>query len=179
MEKIDYERVFRCPTCGSLGAIYLAKVNGPQVIIKQRCPEHGGRVFKLPLKELDSYINLILDGIYRCYTCGGPALPGPIQYSGPYAVINSVCQNTNRGQKTQKIWSTIFLDAIKNQPERPDLIEKQIGEKEKEIEIKEPEPESKEVEEPISEKLKICPNCGTELEGNEKFCGICGFKLTD
>ncbi len=173
----DYEKVFRCPSCGSLGAIFLVKVDGAQVIIKQKCPIHGGRVFKVPLKELESYMNLILDGIYRCYTCGGPALLGPVQYSGPYAIIKCVCQTTHAGQKPQKIWSTIYLDAIKNQLERPEPVVQQI--KEEEIEVKAPEIVPEEEEEPVPEKLKICPNCGTELEGNEKFCGICGAKLTD
>lgn len=178
----SYETLFRCPTCGNMGALYLAKVDGAQLIIKQRCSQHGGRDFRLPLKELDSYKDLIRDGIYRCYSCGGPALPGPVKYSGAYAIINCVCQTNHTSQKTQKIWSTIYLDIIKEQKEGLEPAMQPI--KEKVPEVPKPEPISREPEiepqhQPVPERLSVCPSCGTDLEGNEKFCGICGSKLTD
>jgi len=43
------------------------KVAGSKVIVKQRCPVHGGRAFKVPLKDKDKYIHLIQNAVFRCY----------------------------------------------------------------------------------------------------------------
>jgi hypothetical protein len=178
IQKNAYAENFICPTCGKFGSIYLAKLNGPEVIIKQRCPEHGGRKFVLPLKDLDSYIDLILEGTHRCFKCGGPAVTTSVTYSGAYALIDPVCQRTKKSQKTLKIWSLIYIDAMKKHQDQADSsdqkhIEEKVPISEPEMPSK-PEPESKT---PPKQKLKVCPNCGTELEGNEKFCGICGSEL--
>ena len=55
MSKIDYGRVFSCPRCGIQGSIYVLKVSGALIIIKQRCPQHGGKAFKLPLAQRNQY----------------------------------------------------------------------------------------------------------------------------
>jgi len=70
MVDVDYSRAFSCPKCGEVGNIYLVKVAGGKIIIKQRCPVHGGRAFKIPLKDKDNYIHFIHDGVFRCYKCG-------------------------------------------------------------------------------------------------------------
>ncbi|TFF99056.1 MAG: zinc ribbon domain-containing protein [Promethearchaeota archaeon] len=161
----DYNQMFQCPSCGAIGNIFLLKVSGPQIIVKQRCPTHGGRTFKIPLKDLDEFLDPIRDGVFRCYQCGQPATPGPVKFSGAYAVLNCVCQVPGHSSKTQKIWSTIYVDITEHSPKTP--------EKDQHYEA----PVVKTKTPPKKEVLQQCPNCGTKLEGNEKFCGTCGFKL--
>ena len=59
MVDVDYSRAFSCPKCGEIGNIYLVKVAGSKIVIKQRCPVHGGRAFKIPLKDKDK--KMLLD----------------------------------------------------------------------------------------------------------------------
>ena len=158
--------MFQCPKCGSPGEIYLIKVSGPQMIVKQRCPTHGGRSFKIPLRDLDNYINSIRDGVFRCYKCGRRANPGPVKFSGPYAIFNCVCQVPGHSKKTQKIWSTIYMNITSSSLRKPKPLEKP-----KQNQVKEKTPQKNKTIE------QFCPNCGTKLEGNEKFCGVCGVKL--
>ncbi|GAH47141.1 unnamed protein product [marine sediment metagenome] len=67
MVEIDYNKIFSCPKCGLSGNIYLVKVSGNKIVMKQRCPDHGGRSFTVHLKEKDSYIHLIKENVFRCY----------------------------------------------------------------------------------------------------------------
>jgi predicted RNA-binding Zn-ribbon protein involved in translation (DUF1610 family) len=161
----DNNQLFLCPECGSPGEIYLLKIDGPQIIVKQRCPNHGGRSFRVPLRDLKHYLSSIRDGVFRCYECGKRAAPGPVKLRGPYAILNCVCQ-MGHSQKTQKIWSTVFLEITNPSLEKPQQPKKYDNAP---TEAKTPEKKQ--------ETTNFCPNCGTKLEGNEKFCGICGTKL--
>ena len=158
MVDLDYNKTFSCPKCGAVGNIYLVKVAGNKVIVKQRCPVHGGRAFKIPLKDKDKYINLIQDGVFRCYKCGQAAEQSYMRNSAPWTLIKTSCP-THGAITTQKIWGTIY-DEISNKTT--------------------PQPaqtESSQVETIPIEENKFCPNCGAPLTETGSFCAECGSKL--
>lgn len=169
MAEYDYKKAFSCPRCGAVGNIYLVKVAGSKVIVKQRCPEHGGRQFKVNIKDKDQYINLIKDGIFRCYKCGQAAEQSYMRVSAPWTLIKTKCP-THGAITTQKIWSTVYDEisegATKPQPTQP----------EPELDTK-PESEVTHEEVMSSEDNKFCPNCGAPLTDAGNFCGECGSKL--
>ena len=66
MAEIDYSKMFSCPRCGAQGAIYLLKVAGSIVIVKHRCPVHGGRSFTFPLVQKDALIPEIEKNGFNC-----------------------------------------------------------------------------------------------------------------
>lgn len=154
MVDLDYSKMFSCPKCGAVGNIYLVKVAGNKVIVKQRCPTHGGRAFKILLKDKDNYINLIQDGVFRCYKCGQAAKQSYMRVSTPWTLIKTSCP-THGAITTQKIWSTIYNEISS-----------------KEIKPKPPKTEPIPIEE-----NKFCPNCGASLTDAGSFCGECGSKL--
>jgi len=165
MVDLDYSKMFSCPKCGAIGNIYLVKVDGSKVIVKQRCPVHGARAFKLPLKEKDNYIHLIQDAVFRCYKCGQEAKQSYMRASAPWALIKTSCP-THGAITTQKIWGSIYNEissqgAATPQPAQPEPAQ----------------PESSQIETMSSEKTQFCPNCGSELTDSGSFCGECGSKL--
>ena len=165
MVDLDYKKTFSCPKCGAVGNIYLVKVGGNKVIVKQRCPVHGGRAFKLLLKDKDKYIDLIQDGVFRCYKCGQEAKQSYERISKPWALVKTSCP-THGVITTQKIWSTFYNEfSIKgaSSPKPPQTEPPKI------------EPPQKETI-PIEEN-KFCPNCGAPLTDTGRFCGECGSKL--
>jgi len=136
------------------------KVAGNKIIIKQRCPVHGGRAFKIPLKDKDKYIHFIRDGVFRCYKCGQEAEQSYIRNSAPWAIIKTSCP-THGAITTQKIWGSI-LNEISN----------------KGAETQQPaQPQPSQIETMPSEENKFCPSCGSELADTGRFCGECGSKL--
>jgi len=160
MVDLDYSRAFSCPKCGEIGNIYLVKVAGNKIIIKQRCPVHGGRAFKIPLKDKDKYIHFIRDGVFRCYKCGQEAEQSYIRNSAPWAIIKTSCP-THGAITTQKIWGSI-LNEISN----------------KGAETQQPaQPQPSQIETMPSEENKFCPNCGAHLTETGSFCAECGSKL--
>jgi len=148
----------------------MAKVAGSKLIVKQRCPVHGGRQFKVNLTDKDQYIDFIKDGVFRCYKCGEEAKQSFMKVSGPWTLVKTSCP-THGAITTQKIWSTIYNEI--SSPEDETI-------KPAQLEPAEPVPSQPELsqEETISsEDNKFCPNCGAPLEGSEHFCGECGSKL--
>ena len=107
MAEYDYKKAFSCPKCGVVGNIYLVKVAGSKVIVKQRCPQHGGRQFKVSLKDKDQYIDFIKDGVFRCFKCGGEATQSYKRDAKPWTIIKTSCP-THGALTSQKIWSTIY-----------------------------------------------------------------------
>lgn len=166
MVEYDYKKAFSCPKCGSVGNIYLVKVAGSKVIVKQRCPQHGGRQFKVNLSDKNQYIDLIKDGIFRCYKCGQAAEQSYMRVTAPWTLIKTKCP-THGAITTQKIWSTVYNEitdegATTPQPTQPEP---------------ELEPEVSQEEAISSDDNKFCPNCGAPLVDEGKFCGECGSKL--
>ena len=160
MVEIDYNQIFSCPKCGTSGNIYLVKVSGNKIVMKQRCPEHGGRSFTVPLKEKDSYIHLIQENVFRCYKCGQEAEQSFIKVSGPWSLSKSKCP-IHGAVVTQKIWSSIYNEISSVGAVTPQLTQSQPSQ----------------IETVPSEELKFCPSCGDPLTGVGSFCGTCGSKL--
>ena len=175
MSKYDYEKLFSCKKCESPTSIYLIKNSGSKVVIKHRCPKHGGDKFTVPFEDKNLYLDLIHNGLYRCFECGQEASLYSVEFDGPWALISCYCPTHGADVKTQKIWSSFFLEV-----QNPEFI---VGmSKQQPLKELTPEPESqKEEEESPSEEeeeKQFCPNCGVELHGNEKFCGSCGMDLS-
>jgi len=160
MVDLDYSKTFSCPRCGAAGNIYLVKVAGNKIIIKQRCPVHGGRAFKLPLKEKDNYIHLIQEGVYRCYKCGQVAEQSYMRTSAPWTLIKTSCP-THGAITTQKIWGTIYNEISSQGTITPQTDQQQPPQ----------------IEPTPIEENKFCPNCGAPLTEAGRFCGECGSKL--
>ena len=140
------------------------KVAGSKVIVKQRCPVHGGRQFKVSLKDKDQYIQFIQDGVFRCYKCGQEAEQSYMRESPPWTLIKTSCP-THGAITTQKIWSTVYSEIASKEAPTP-----QPAQAETEAEVPQEEVMS-------SEENKFCPNCGAPLTDAGNFCGECGSKL--
>ncbi len=162
--ELDYKKAFSCPRCGAVGNVYLVKVAGSKVIVKQRCPVHGGRQFKIPLKDKDQYIHLIQDGVFRCYKCGQEAEQSYMRVTSPWTLIKTKCP-THGALTTQKIWSTVYNEITSQEAPEPKPTEPEI------------EPEALQEDIMSSEDNKFCPNCGAPLTDTGNFCGECGSKL--
>lgn len=162
MTQPDFSNIFRCPRCGTTGAIYLLKVAGDKMIIKQRCPQHGGRSYKLPLIQKDQFILYIRNAIFRCYKCGQDTTVDHIKMSGPWTLIRAACPDHGNKLPYQKIWSTIYTEISRE--DEPNLKSQQNEKQSVSEEVKTEEP-------------KNCPNCGAPLRGIEKFCGLCGSEI--
>jgi len=155
MVEINYSKRFSCPKCGEIGNIYLVKVAGSKIIVKQRCPVHGGRSFKVPLKDKDKFIHLINDAVFRCFKCGQEAKPSSRKISGPWTLIQCNCPTHGR-ISVQKIWSSIYNEISSEGAATPQPSQTQTD---------------------PSEEKKFCPNCGDQLTGAGSYCGTCGSEL--
>jgi hypothetical protein len=160
MVDLDYNKTFSCPKCGEIGNIYLVKVAGSKVIVKQRCPVHGGRAFKVPLKDKDKYIHLIQNAVFRCYKCGQEAEQSYMRETAPWTLVKTSCP-THGAITTQKIWGSIYNE-ISN---KGDVTQQSA------------QPQPSQIETMPVEDNKFCPNCGAELVDEGRFCGECGSKL--
>ncbi|TXT64000.1 MAG: hypothetical protein BAJALOKI1v1_630003 [Promethearchaeota archaeon] len=193
MSTIDYQQTFKCPTCGKIGAIYVVKMDGSQIVIKQRCPEHGGRAFKIPFLDKNLSIDFIRDGIFRCFKCGLESQAYRIDFNGPWVILQSYCPSHKDKIKTQKIWGSIYVEAASLQHTRisSSLNQNQVTPKQKvpDVDFSTLEAPKKNfskkdkavmnTEENIETQktILVCPNCGSSLEGKEKFCGTCGAEM--
>ena len=162
MAQPDYSKMFSCPKCGVAGAVYLVKVAGKEMIIKQRCPRHGGRSFKLPYMHKDQFLSYIQEYVFKCYKCGQEASINHMKVSGPWTLIRNSCEEHGHDQPYLKIWSSIYNEITVKSAEEADT------EQSKQI-IQE--------EEISGDEKRFCPNCGTPMRGGEKFCGGCGSEL--
>jgi hypothetical protein len=160
MANSNYSEIFSCPKCGIMGAIYVVKVSGNQIVIKQRCPTHGGRVFKVPLLQKDEYIDLIRDGVFRCYKCGQESVVSYMKPSGPWIQIKCSCP-THGEMIIQKIWNSIYNEisseeTVESQPEQAQLVQSEAA----------PKGEG-----------EFCPHCNAPIIKRGRFCGNCGAEL--
>ena len=162
---MNYNKLFSCPRCGNSGVIFLVKVAGTLVIIKQKCPKHGARSFNLPLLQEDLYIDTIRNGVFRCFKCGQEATVDQVKTKGPWALVKCACPTHGNKLPFQKISSIIY-----NRISGPEVAIAQPAETAETAETAEPESTP-------SESASFCPNCGEAIEGKEKYCGTCGAEL--
>ena len=164
MSQLDYSKMFSCPKCGTMGAIFLVKLAGTKMIIKQRCPTHGGRVIKLPLMQKDLVIPYIRNAVFRCFKCGQEAAVHSMRVAGPWTIIKCNCPTHANKLPNQKIWSTVYTEITR--AAEPPAAQVQPSQ----VQPSQPQPAS-------SEEQMFCPNCGTPIGGTEKFCGDCGTEI--
>ncbi len=169
MSDMDYNKVPSCPKCGTVGAIYVLKYAGAQIIVKQKCPTHGGKAYKYPLRDRDIFLPNLRSAIFRCYKCGEEATVDHTKVSGPWTLIKCNCQTHGNKLPYQKIWTNAYNEyfsrsEVAQQPIQPPP-KQQIQQSEQQLA---PAP---------SEKMKFCPNCGTPISGIESFCAGCGEEL--
>jgi hypothetical protein len=191
----EYQKIFSCPKCGTQGAIFLLKIDGSQIIIKQRCPQHGGRKFKIPFVNKNVYIDLISNGIFRCSQCGVRAEAYRVEFKGPWTILICYCPSHKNSVKTQKIWTPLFLEAATLHYQNISYPENnkssQSNNKNSEVDftkLEAPKKQKSQIEsintktpegEPPKKEILICPDCGKPLEGKEKYCANCGSEVLD
>ena len=167
MSHLDYISMFSCPRCGTMGAIFLLKMAGTKMIIKQRCPTHGARAIKIPLIQKDLVIPYIRSAVFKCFKCGQDATPKIVKIAGPWTIIKCTCPTHGNKVPNQKIWSTIYNE-IASKSVTPAAAPVAIPAAQ--VQPAQPEPAS-------SGQKMFCPNCGTPMDGSEKFCGDCGAEI--
>ena len=121
MDKPDYSLLFNCPKCRSFGSIYLVKLTNLEVIIKQRCPDHGGRQFKINSSRKDLILPFIHNGVFRCYKCGQQASVHQKKVSGAWTLVKLSCPTHGNKLPFQKIWGTIYTEITMKLGEGPIL----------------------------------------------------------
>ena len=180
----DYGQLFVCPKCGNIGAIFVLKVSGLKIVIKQKCPKHGARAIVFPFMQKDLLIPHVRDALFRCFKCGQPAPVGLTKITGPYTLIKCNCPTHGTNLPFQKIWSSMYIEIAGQLPLVQDFQPSQI----QQPELKQPElvqleqiefkqPKSEQLQSSSADGRKFCPNCGSHLMGTEKFCGICGEEI--
>ncbi|HEY0088262.1 MAG TPA: hypothetical protein VGB37_05425, partial [Candidatus Lokiarchaeia archaeon] len=80
----DYGQLLLCPKCGTVGAIFVLKVAGLKIVIKQKCPKHGARAIVFPFMQKDLLVPHLREAIFRCFKCGQPASVESTKITGPY-----------------------------------------------------------------------------------------------
>ncbi len=169
MSDLDYNKVPNCPRCGTIGAIYLIKYAGTQIIVKQRCPTHGGKAYKIPKMQKDVFLPNLRSAIFRCYKCGQDATVDHTKVSGPWTLIKCNCLTHGNKLPYLKIWSDAYNEYFSG----PEVVQQPIQQPVKQqVQLSEQQPAPA-----FSEEMKFCPNCGTPRNGIESFCSACGEEL--
>jgi ribosomal protein L32 len=150
----DVIKMFECPQCGTIGATYFIKLVKDQILIKQRCPKHGGRFFRLPIRLKDESITHFRNTIFLCSKCGQVATEVNVKFSGPWTLINLSCITHGISLPPHKIWGTVYNEIIKD------------------IETA---PQPTKLTHIINKKKQFCPNCGENyLSPDQTICKNCG-----
>ncbi|MCK4380905.1 MAG: hypothetical protein KAW51_07160 [Candidatus Lokiarchaeota archaeon] len=162
MAQSEDSKNFSCPKCGKISTITFLKADGDKIIVKQKCPKHGERTFKVPLIQKDNFIPHFRQGVFRCYQCGQEAIVESTKTSGPWMLVKCACPTHGNKLPLQKIWSTIYTDISQYT----------------DISLKE-SPESEHIKSPPiqTDEKKFCPDCGTPLKETGDFCDTCGSKI--
>lgn len=163
--------MFSCPRCGLVGAIFLLKVGKTDIVIKQRCPRHGGRAFRVPLMHKDQYIDLVRDAVFRCYKCGQEAMVSFMKPSGPWAIIKCSCPVHGR-MPVQKIWNPIYAEISQ--------LSTNLAQQQDQLQPVQPQPAQPQPAQPQSTESnskKFCADCGGPIQDSENYCGTCGAKI--
>ncbi len=156
MAQSEDNKTFSCPKCGNIGTITFLKAEGDKFIVKQRCPKHGERTFKVPLLQKERFIPHFREGVFRCYQCGQETTVESTKASGPWILVKCTCPTHGNKLPLQKIWSTIYTD----------------------ISLKEfPAAEQIQLSPFQTDEKKFCPNCGIPLKETGEFCDACGHKI--
>jgi predicted RNA-binding Zn-ribbon protein involved in translation (DUF1610 family) len=156
MPQSEESKLFNCPKCGSSGTIIFLKAVGKKIFIKQKCPKHGVRSFKIPLMTKNLYIPHIRDNVFQCPYCGKDTTVESAKPTGPWMLVKCVCPTHGNKLLLQRIWSTIYVDISSIEAPTPQVLEQKAD--------------------PINKK-KYCPNCGTPITGDGKYCDTCGAEV--
>lgn len=156
MTQSEDSKHFSCPKCGNTGTIFFLKADGKNIIVKQQCPQHGDRSFKIPLMQKNLFIPQFRDGVFRCHKCGRETTVESAKPSGPWMLVKCVCPTHGNKLHPQRIWSTIYTDISTKEAPTPQSVQPQTI---------------------INDEKKFCPNCGTKFNENEKFCDACGAEI--
>jgi len=157
MSQSDVSEIFACPECGNIGAIYLIKLAKDQILVKHKCPIHGGRLLRLPLRLLDHCISHFRDNVFRCFKCGQETTVDHVKSSRPWTLIKLSCPTHGNRLPYHKIWTTVYNEISKEgvaapQPAQPQPIPR--------------------------ENITFCPTCGEKLTGaDQTVCQNCGSTI--
>jgi hypothetical protein len=151
----EFRELFFCPKCRQMGTIFFLKISGQKVIIKQKCPKHGTRLFKLPIVALEHVMDLIRSGTFRCMRCGQEAVGTWMKMDGPWTLHKCTCSVHGR-QALQRIWNTVF---------------NQISTKTV------PLPTVQNIVPKLQVEKNFCYECGSKIEKGAKICSFCGREL--
>lgn len=110
ISKSDIINLFECSTCGMKGATHLIKIAKDQILVKQRCPTHGGRLFRLPFRLIKDIIPYIRDAMYRCYKCAQSTTVDHAKVSGRWMLIKMSCSIHKTDLPYYKIWDSVYSD---------------------------------------------------------------------
>jgi len=164
MAYMDYNKMFSCPRCRAIGTVYLVKMAGNSMVIKQKCPNHGARSFRVPYLQERYYIDLLRRGVFQCFKCGQEATEDQVKIKGPYTLLKCNCPTHGNKLPFQKIWSSVYSEISSKGHTTPQSAEAQ--------------PTQPQLGQPISsDENKFCSNCGTQIEGTGRFCGNCGSEI--
>jgi len=167
----DFSNLLNCPKCAELSTTFLIKVAGPTMIIKMRCPNHGGRAFKVPYSQKDNIIPYLGATISQCYKCGQPTTLDHVKVKGPWTLVKCACPTHQNKLPYLKIWSDVYNQITGMAGGAPQIAPPQIAPSQPTV-SQPAQPDSI-----LSDKISFCPECGSAVEGEEKFCGACGSKL--
>ena len=108
MSQSDLGNIFTCPACGSITATYLIKLEKDQIIVKQKCPNHSGKLHRIPLRFIDYCISYFRDSVFLCFKCGQESTVYHVWHSGAWTLIKLSCPTHGIQMPNYKIWNSIY-----------------------------------------------------------------------